>query len=332
MPQGLSGGRLFPRCWQRRESDGDPSDRPRGGVLRALGAVAIVAPFADASSLDRGSPRSGHSDPSGLRHARGRCRQPNGTSITFLLRAQSAGIGRLVPPQSAVVYANWPEDRIDETSLCGDGPLHLSRRQGRDGTAAGNATAKCPRPSSIQPSSGGRAARFGPKGRSVPFVRGDCPARAARSLPPCSCGRPCRCDYRRARSDCTGLRKVPLSPEADRVTWRDLLSRLCRHIGHGRVELRPVDELRARGWTRVTARGAHRPQPRLPRLSALLRRVLGRRRFEHRLRPFVRGAGRRDPSFPDRAALALYSARPGLIAKAREVLGFDPVVTLTQGD
>ncbi len=240
--------------------------------------------------------------------------------------AADAGIGRIVHASSAVVYDTWPAGPITLATPITPGQGGDYRRTK---AAMEQALIDGPIPAAIlQPTivygpgsalwtdAPIRALRAG--GIVLPDPPGLCPAIHVDDVVEAA--------IRAALLPDLGRERFLLSGP-DRMTWADFYGGYATHIGTGQVILRPHAELAARlGPPTETA-------PKGPsaaaRISAALRRALGSRRFDALLTRIRPPSG---PVFPDRSALALYSASPVIdLAGTEDRLGFAPCIEFAQG-
>lgn len=241
--------------------------------------------------------------------------------------ARAAGVARIVHLSSAVVYDAWPAGRIDETSpLSGDPPATYRGAK----VAMEKRLEMLDIPSVIlQPTivwGGGSALwteapmrRLKAGGIVLPDPPGRAPLIHVDDLVAATVAA-----VRHGASGCTRL----LVSGREKVTWRDLFEGYREIAGRGEILLRPAAEIAARLGP-PAAPG--RPSA-LARISAAGRRLLGRRRAEWLIGTIESLRGARGPAWPDRGALALYSASPDVVtARAEAILGFLPKMTLAAG-
>lgn len=116
----------------------------------------------------------------------------------------------------------------------------------------------------------------------------------------------------------------------DPLTWEAFWRGYAGLAGAGKVLLRPYDDLAARLGPATTRPVSARPSA-AARISAALRRILGRRRFEALRDAAARLNKPAGPAYPDRGSLTLFAGRPDVsIARAERELGFVPRVRFAQ--
>jgi nucleoside-diphosphate-sugar epimerase len=240
------------------------------------------------------------------------------------LVAAAEGIPKIVHASSAVVYDAWPEGPLDETSPIGSAggggyrqaKIAMERMlMGRPGAAAVLQPTIVWGPGSQMWTEGPMNALRG-GGLVVPEGCGICPALHVDDL--------VEALRLSVLAGGSGRERFLISGRA-RFRWEDLYAAYARRLGREAALFRQsAADLAARlGPEPEVSPDREDAMPLAARVSAGLRRVLGRDRFTHlsaaigRLRP----AGR--PSYPDRFLLRLMLASPEISTrKAEEQLGF----------
>lgn len=109
-------------------------------------------------------------------------------------------------------------------------------------------------------------------------------------------------------------------------TWGDFFKGHINAIGEGAIEYQALDELEARLPPLDEPSPASASPSLAARVSGILRKGLGRHRFEAIVRTATRALQKSGPVYPDRAALKLYRARPQISdVHTRERLSFEPI-------
>lgn len=251
----------------------------------------------------------------------------NRAAFHILTRAAAdARVARIVHASSAVVYDTWPAGPITPATpiTAGQGGDYRRTKAAMEQALIGGPTPAAILQPTIVYGPGSalwtdapiRALRAG--GIVLPDPPGLCPAIHVDDIVEAAIRAALLPDLTRERFLLSG---------PDRMTWADFYNGYAAHIGTGQVILRPHADLAARlGPPSDTA-------PKGPsaaaRISAALRRTLGSRRFDAILAT-LRPA--KDPTYPERSALALYSASPVLDLSATEArLGFAPSIDFQQG-
>ena len=260
----------------------------------------------------------------------------------LLAAAARAGVGRIVHASSVVVYDDWPEGAIDEGAPIGQGPGRAGDGDYRRAKIAMEARLMAgPVPAAIlQPTivygpgsalwTDAPLAALRGGGVVLPEPSGICPAVHVDDVVQAALRAACLPGLGRERFIVSG---------GDRITWRDF------YLGHagilgpdpgsdpGRnlVRAAPLAALQAR--LGPVPAGPPRGGPgAAARASAVLRRLLGRRRFEAWVARARALRGGRGPVWPGRAMLMLYAANPTVsTARARDRLGYEPAVTFAEG-
>jgi nucleoside-diphosphate-sugar epimerase len=248
----------------------------------------------------------------------------------LLAAAKAAHIRRIVHVSSIVVYDGWPEANLTEESTSG-GPGGGDYRQTKitmERRLADSAFEAAILQPTIVYGAGSGLWTDGPINALIsggivlpepvgqaPLVHADDVAEAVvRAVAAPAMGRE---------------RFIVNGPEAP--GWDDYFHALARIAGKGEVTLRPHADLAARLGPEPAPGPATGPSA-AARVSAALRRFIGRERFEAAVRLVRSRVAKGGPSFPERFALKLYSASPVITsARVADRLGFTPRTTLEQG-
>lgn len=244
--------------------------------------------------------------------------------------ALRCGITRFVHASSIVVYDDWPNGQITETSAIstGDGgdyrqtKIAMERRllEGDIPVAILQPTIVYGPGSPLWSTAPQAALRRGPV--VLPDPVGICPAVHVDDVVTAALQAAALPDLGQERFIITG---------PDAPTWADFYQGHARLIGTGSIKLVPVARLQAEIPMPPETGGQSGPSV-AARISATLRRLLGSRRFEQVigfLRSRKSGTG---PVYPDPHMLALYGAMPDVSsACAQSRLGYDPRIDLGIG-
>lgn len=252
----------------------------------------------------------------------------------LLAAAERAGIGRIVHASSVVVYDDWPEGAIDEDAPIGQGPGRAGDGDYRRAKIAMEARLMAgPLPAAIlQPTivygpgsalwTDAPLAALRGGGVVLPDPAGICPAVHVDDV--------VQAALRAAGLADLGQERFLISG-GDRITWRDFYLGYAGILGRGLVQGAPLAALEARLGPAPAGPVRAGPGP-AARLSAVLRRLIGRRRFESLLARLRDLRGAPGPVWPGRAMLALYAANPAVsVARARARLGYVPAVSFAGG-
>ena len=293
--------------------------------LRAMGARPVVAPLKPGTRLERALSGAGalvnaaHDMRAGLAE--------NLAAFDALLAAAArAGIPRIVHLSSAVVYDDWPDGALSEDSpiSTGTGGAYRQAKIAMENKLlAMDIDVAILQPTIVYgPGSAfwteAPLAALAAGGVVLPDPCGLCPAvhvdDVARAAV-LAVAAPAR------------LHDRFLVAGPDSPGWDAFYQGYREIAGRGEILRRPVGELAARLGPDPAGDGGPSAAA---RLSAVLRRVIGSRRFDRllaRLRPRARG-----PVWPDPHLLALYRARPEIsTARARRALGYVPRVDFASG-
>lgn len=250
----------------------------------------------------------------------------------LLAAAARAGVGRIVHASSVVVYDDWPDGAIDEDAPIGQGPGRAGDGDYRRAKIAMEARLMAgPVPAAIlQPTivygpgsalwTDAPLAALRAGGVVLPEPSGFCPLVHVDDV--------VQAALRAAVLPDLGQERFLLCG-ADRITWREFFQGHADLLGRGLVIGEPLATLTARLGPATSASGGPSAAA---RLSAALRRLIGRRRFEALVSRARACRGARGPVWPGRAMLMLYAANPTIsTARARDRLGYVPAVTFAEG-
>ncbi len=248
----------------------------------------------------------------------------------LMAAAKAAHLHRIVHVSSIVVYDGWPAADLTEDAPWG-GPgggdyrqtkIAMERRLLDSGFEAAilqptivyGAGSALWTDGPINALKSGGIVLPDPAGRA-PLVHADDVAEAAvRAVAASSMGRE---------------RFVVNGPDAP--GWDTYFRALAKIAGQGEVILRPQAELAAALGPEPQPGPATGPSA-AARVSAALRRLVGRERFEAAVRLVRTRIAKGGPAFPDHFALRLYSASPQIAStRIADRLGFTPRLTLQQG-
>lgn len=245
--------------------------------------------------------------------------------------AGQAGIKRIVQASSAVVYDDWPNGAIDEDSAIGDAPegsYRWAKIVMEKWLMSSSFSVAILQPTIVY----GPGSALWTDGPMAALRRGDvvlpepagfCAALFVDDL--------ATAVVRAAVVPELGRRRFLISGD-EMLSWRDFWEGYARLVGKGGVRTAPAAQLAARLGPAAEP-GSIAPGPSAAaRVSAGLRRLLGRRRFEA-LRSRLAGLRRSSSAtYPDRGALQLYSGRAEVsIRRAQEELDFAPKVRFVEG-
>ena len=245
--------------------------------------------------------------------------------------AGRAGIDRFVHASSIVVYDDWPDGQIDETSSMdrpGGSPYRDAKIAMEQRLMAGDLPAVILQPtlvwgtgSALWTDTLAEALRAGdvvlpdPEGQAELVHVSDLAAAfsAALALPD------------------PGRERFIISGPAP-VRWSDLLRGYATRLGTGGVRHEPLADLQARlGPPPAMDPGTDAAPTAAARVSALARRLIGRDRFEALVRALKRRL-RRGDFHPDHHLLELFAATGTCSTRAaRDRLGYMPRVDLAAG-
>lgn len=250
---------------------------------------------------------------------------------TLYEAARRAGVGRFVHASSIVVYDDWPDGRIDETSSMdrpGGSPYREAKIAMERRLMAGDLPAIILQPTLVWGSGSAlwtetlaEALRAGavvlpdPEGLAELVHVTDLAAAfsAALALP----------DPGRERFIVSGPEPVP---------WSALLGGYADQLGTGQIRREPLADLAARlGPAPAMAPGTDAGPSAAARVSAMARRLIGRARFEALVRGLKRRVSKGD-FYPDHHLLELFAATGSCSTRAaRDRLGYEPRVDLATG-
>ncbi len=294
--------------------------------LRALGAEVAIAPLRPGAALVRAL--EGQDAVIHAAHDVRAGADANIAAFEALLGAMGkAGVGRLVHLSSVVVYDGWPQDDLDEDApwgSTGGGPYRQSKIHMENRLLDGNIHAAILQPTLV----------WGPG--SAIWTRAPMAALAAGGLVlPEGAGRAPLVHVEDVAAACgaalaSGARGRYLISGPQSPRWLELYEGY-RRIAGGEILIRPLAEIEARLPPPQDAHAAEGPGA-AARVSALLRRAIGSRRFDALMERLRSSRGNKEALWPDRHMLDLYLASPRIsCARARKELGFEPRITLTEG-
>lgn len=245
---------------------------------------------------------------------------------------RAAAIGRIVHTSSIVVYDSWPGKDTDETGTIqrpGGNPYRQAKIKMEARLMDGAVPAAILQPTLVYgPGSAFWTDQLAEKlsrgAQVLPEPEGLCNAVFVDDLVQAMLRAAFLEDLRQERFIISG-------PEP--VTWSALLTGYARIIGKGEIRSEPYDMLSERLGPEPVHDGAPDKPSAAARVSALGRRLLGRRRFEALVRAVQRRviAGN-EPSYPDRHLLELFAARGRCaITRAQARLGYQPEYSLEKG-
>lgn len=298
-------------------------------ALRSAGAEVRIGNFTDRESIS-GALR----DVDVLVHLAYDVRATGQVNLALLQAVLAAalhrGLRRIVHASSAVVYDGWPDGPMDEDSAIGAAP-EGSYRWAK--IAMETLLLDAPMEVAIlQPTivygpgsplwTDGPIAMLRRGDVVLPEPSGTCPALHVDDLADAV--------LRAALVPLVGRRRFLVSG-SETLTWETFWRGLAGVAGKGNVLLRPQAELSARLGPAKAPSGPARPSA-AARVSAVLRRLLGRHRFEALRDALLRLKAPPGPAYPDRGSLALFSGRPEVsIERAGRELGFVPRVRFAEG-
>lgn len=244
--------------------------------------------------------------------------------------AERSGITRIIHASSIVVYDDWPNGKINEkspisTNSGGDYrqakiAMEKALLEGEIATALLQPTIVYGPCSALWSDAPQAALRKGPV--VLPDPPGTCPAVFVEDVVSAALLAGALPDLGKERFIVTG---------PDSLTWADFFLGHAERIKTGSVRLVPVAELRARVPQPVQT-GGHAGPSMAARISAVLRRLIGRQRFERltaSLRARLSGSG---PVYPAAHMLDLYAADMSVSSEhASSRLGYRPKFGLKAG-
>ena len=248
----------------------------------------------------------------------------------ILNAAKRSGLRRIIHASSAVVYEDWPRGTITETSAISttSGVAYRQAKIAMEKQLMDSAfEAAILQPTIVYGPGGGiwtdsPIAQLRAGGVVLPDPVGTCPLVYVDDVVQAAIRAAEMLDLGRERFLISG---------PDRVTWADLFGAYLPLADGGVVQMERVEDLRDRLGPEPQSTAPSGPSS-AARISAQLRRILGRKRFEaamamvHRMRP------KSGLHYPDRSALKLYSASPTVsIATAKARLGYRPDYDLGSG-
>lgn len=241
---------------------------------------------------------------------------------------QASNLKRVVHMSSMVVYDHWPDGVIDREAAAtrtGREDYRDTKIEMEEALLAGTKPVAILQPgivygpgSAMWTDAPREALRRGPV--ILPDPVGLCPAIHVDDV--------VQATLRAALiSDLTHERFILNGP--GEPTWGDFFIAHIKAIGEGTIEYRALDELEARLPPVDESSPASASPSLAARVSGILRKGLGRDRFEAIVRTATRALNKSGPVYPDRGALKLYQARPRVCdAHTRERLRFEPIAIL----
>lgn len=298
-------------------------------VLAATGARVAICPLTDTRALARE-----FSDSETVFHfaydIRAGGTENLATFETVLAAARQSGVGQIVHASSVVVYDDWPNGVIDETSPIGS-QLGSAYRQTKIRMEAqlfdSGLNAAILQPtivygpgSSLWTTAPMAALRKG--GIVLPDPVGTCPLVYVDDV--------VQAALLAAVKQHSGCERFLVSGSDD-LTWADFFNAYAKIAGSGNVILRPLSDLeQALGPQSLTAVPSGPSVAGL--VSARLRKLLGNQRFESVVVQARRMVPGRKLALPDRNLLKLYAASPKVsVEKANILLGYAPKVRFMDG-
>ncbi|MGJ8585568.1 MAG: NAD-dependent epimerase/dehydratase family protein [Marinosulfonomonas sp.] len=244
--------------------------------------------------------------------------------------ARRSGLRRIIHASSAVVYDDWPAGAITEASAISTttgGAYRQAKIAMENRLMASTFETAILQPTIVYgPGSGiwtdGPIAQLRAGGVVLPDPVGVCPLVYVDDV--------VQAAIRAAELPDLGRERFLVSGQ-DAPTWEDLFKAYIPLAGSGEVRTEPLTGLQERLGPEPQISAAAGPST-AARISAQLRRVLGRKRFEAVLSMVQRLRPKTGLHYPDRSALGLYSASPDVsidLAKAR--LGYKPDYDLGSG-
>lgn len=245
------------------------------------------------------------------------------TFRSVMAAAGKAGVARIVHASSAVVYDAWPDGRIDEDALIGEaveGTYRAAKIEMERWLMGSGFQAAILQPTIVYgPGSAlwtdGPVAALRRGDVVLPDPVGNCPAVHVDDLAEAAV---------RAAVVPGLIRRRFLISGDEALTWQQFWAGYADIAGKGQVRLAPREMLAAR-LRPVAPRAVAKGPSTAAKVSALARRLLGRRRFEAVLRRVSDLRKASAVTYPDSSMLTLYSGMPDVaIARARDELGFVP--------
>ncbi len=247
---------------------------------------------------------------------------------TLFDAAQASDLERIVHMSSMVVYDHWPDGKIDDQASAtrtGHEDYRDTKIEMEEALLAGAKPVAILQPgivygpgSAMWTDAPREALRRGPV--ILPDPIGICPAIHVDDL--------VQATLRAAFvPDLTHERFILNGP--GEPTWGDFFQAHIAAIGTGSVVYEPVGDLEARLPPANAAAPASTSPSAAAKLSAWLRKLIGRQRFEALTKFARRVRPQSGPVYPDRASLMLYKSSPQIIDRStRERLGFDPLIRM----
>lgn len=247
---------------------------------------------------------------------------------TVLEGVEASGIDRIVHASSMVVYDHWPGDRIDENAAITRTGLEDYRDVKivmEEALMTGSKAAAILQPGIVH---GPGSAMWTDAPRAalrrgaviLPDPPGLCPAIHVDDVTQAAVRAAILPDLARERF----ILKGPGT-----LTWGDFYESHRAAIGEGQVKFEPLQALEARLPPAAPPIGTPPAPPLAARISQVLRKIIGRDRFEAIVRGVMRIVSRKGPTYPDRAMLRLYAANAVISdAETQKRLGYKPRIKL----
>lgn len=236
----------------------------------------------------------------------------------ILTAAAKAGVQRIVHASSAVVYDDWPNGTLDETSpitTADGGPYRQAKIKMEHQLMQSDFAVAILQPTIVYGPGGGLwtdmpMAQMKAGGVVLPDPVGHCPLVYVDDVVDAA--------LRAAALDDLGRERFLISG-ADNPLWSELYQAYGDIVQSGEVRTEPLQVLQARLGPDSAPQG-----PSLAaRISAQLRAIIGRKRFEQLMAQVRALRSQQGVSYPDRSGLVLYSANPDISTKhAQTRLGF----------
>lgn len=247
---------------------------------------------------------------------------------TLLQAAEQAQVRRIVHASSMVVYDTWPGGVISETSprTSNEDGSYRDAKIAMEQLLLGSPVSAAilqpgivfGRGSAMWTDAPRNALRRGPV--ILPDPTGNCAAIHVDDVVQAAIRAAILTDLKHERFVICG----PTQP-----TWEDFYRAHIAAIGQGEIRLVPMKELEDRLPSPAVGQNSTGSPSLAARISRLLRKLLGRKRFESIVSLVSDLTVKKGPVYPDRQMLGLYSARPDISCQvAKDRLGFDPRIGL----
>jgi nucleoside-diphosphate-sugar epimerase len=305
------------------------------GHFRACGAEVVICPLVEGPGLE--TALQGHDMLFHFAYDVRASGADNLAAFSALYGAAArSGITRIIHASSIVVYDDWPNGQISENSPVSTnsgGDYRQAKIAMENALLSGNMAAAILQPtivygpgSALWSAAPQAALRKGPV--VLPDPPGICPAVFVEDVVSAALLAGALPDLGKERFIVTG---------PDTRTWADFYRGHAKHIQTGSIKLVPVAELRARVPPPVHT-GEQKGPSMAARISTVLRRLIGSRRFEwvmSALRARLSGSGSgpgSGPIYPAPHMLDLYAADVSVSSDyACSRLGYQPEFDMTTG-